>query len=90
MFLTARTWNESEKRAGYIFKSRERRAPIRVSPALLVVPEECAGMSGTWTPREYAVGPARVRVQSVSDLENSGKGPVMVREPGVQGEPERF
>lgn len=55
----------------------------RVEPSRLVVPEECAGKSGTWVPREYAAGPARVRVQSVSDIENERKGPVMAREPVV-------
>nr|WP_321353130.1 UvrD-helicase domain-containing protein [uncultured Methanoregula sp.] len=41
----------------------------RVEPELIVVPEECAGMSGTWTPQHYDPGPKRVKLESVSDLE---------------------
>jgi len=52
----------------------------RVSPSLLVVPDECSGKSGTWRGARYSPWPERVRIQSVSELE---KGPVHAREPGV-------
>ncbi|MDO8871780.1 MAG: UvrD-helicase domain-containing protein [Methanoregula sp.] len=52
----------------------------RVSSALLVVPEECAGKAGTWTGPVYSAGPERVKVVSVSEME---KGLVHVREPVV-------
>ena len=52
----------------------------RVSPALIVMPEECAGKVGTWIAPQYSAGPERVKVVSVSELE---KGPVHAREPGV-------
>ncbi len=52
----------------------------RVSPSLLVVQDECAGMSGTWSGPQYSPGPERVKVVSVSELE---KGPVHAREPMV-------
>ncbi|MCX6691482.1 MAG: hypothetical protein NTW33_05370, partial [Methanoregula sp.] len=54
----------------------------RVEPSLLIVPEECAGKSGTWTAPVYSAGPGRVKVVSVSELEKT-KGPVPVREPVV-------
>ncbi|MDO9035691.1 MAG: 3'-5' exonuclease, partial [Methanoregula sp.] len=40
----------------------------RVPPSLLVVPEECAGKSGTWSGPRYSPGPERERVVSVSEL----------------------
>ncbi|GAB6284893.1 MAG: hypothetical protein STSR0009_10930 [Methanoregula sp.] len=52
----------------------------RVSPALLIVPEVCAGTAGTWVQPEYVTGPEREKVASVSELE---KGPAPVREPVV-------
>jgi hypothetical protein len=52
----------------------------RVSPSLLVVPDECGGKTGTWSGARYSPGPERVRIQSVSELE---KGPVHARESGV-------
>jgi ATP-dependent helicase/nuclease subunit A len=54
----------------------------RVEPSLIVVPEECAGMAGTWTAPVYSAGPERVKVVSVSELEKV-KGPVPIREPVV-------
>jgi len=54
----------------------------RIEPSLLVVPEECAAKDGTWKAPEYAVGPMRVKVVSVSELE-MGKGRVPAREPLV-------
>jgi ATP-dependent helicase/nuclease subunit A len=57
----------------------------RVEPALLVVPEECAGKAGTWKEPVYSTGPERVKVESVSDIEtqNKAESPVPFREPGV-------
>jgi len=52
----------------------------RVSPSLLVVPDECAHKAGFWISPVYSAGPERERVVSVSELE---KGPVHAREPGV-------
>ncbi|MDO8871782.1 MAG: PD-(D/E)XK nuclease family protein [Methanoregula sp.] len=52
----------------------------RVSPSLLVVPEECVGNVGTWSGPQYSPGPDRVKVVSVSELE---KGPVHARDPVV-------
>jgi len=54
----------------------------RVKPELIVVPEECAGKTGTWVAPVYSAGPERVKVVTVSELE-TGKGPVPVREPIV-------
>ena len=34
----------------------------RVSPSLLVVPDECSGKSGTWSGTRYSPGPERVRI----------------------------
>jgi ATP-dependent helicase/nuclease subunit A len=55
----------------------------RVEPSLIVVPEGCTGKTGTWTAPEYSVGPERVKVKSVSDIEkqNKAKEPVPAREP---------
>jgi len=52
----------------------------RVEPSLIVVPEECAGRSGTRAAPVYATGPERVKVRSVSEIENErkGKGPALV------------
>jgi ATP-dependent helicase/nuclease subunit A len=70
----------------------------RVSPSLLVVPDECSGKSGTWSGARYSPGPERVKVKTVSELENEykkrkGNRPVPIREkveskdlPGVKGE----
>ncbi|HII98215.1 MAG TPA: UvrD-helicase domain-containing protein [Methanoregula sp.] len=57
----------------------------RVEPSLIVVPEECAGKAGIWTAPRYSPGPARVKVKTVSDIENEmkGKEPAAAREPGV-------
>lgn len=55
----------------------------RVEPELIVVPEECAGMSGTWTVQKYEHGPERVKAESVSDSEEKEKGPVPVHSSGV-------
>jgi ATP-dependent helicase/nuclease subunit A len=57
----------------------------RVEPSLIVVPEECAGRSGTWIPQKHDPGPKRVRIKTVSAIENemNGAGPVPAREPAV-------
>ncbi|MCK9632594.1 MAG: UvrD-helicase domain-containing protein [Methanoregula sp.] len=53
----------------------------RVEPSLVVVPVECAGKVGTWTPQEYSVGPEIVKPISVSDLEKASETePVTIRE----------
>jgi ATP-dependent helicase/nuclease subunit A len=50
----------------------------RVEPSLIVVPDECAGKAGTWAAPEYSVGPKRVKVKSVSELEKqTEKEPVL-------------
>ena len=54
----------------------------RVEPSLIIVPEECAGKTGTWTAPVYSAGPERMKVVSVSELER-GKEPVPAREPVV-------
>ncbi len=58
----------------------------RVEPSLIVVPEECAGKTGTRKEPEYNPGTARVKPVSVSELEKeSGKSFVKspAREPVV-------
>jgi len=45
-------------------------------PELLVVPEECAGRSGTWSPKEFDKGPERIEIMSVTELENKGSAHV--------------
>jgi ATP-dependent helicase/nuclease subunit A len=57
----------------------------RVSPSLLVVPDECVGKTGTWTGPVYSPGPERVTIKSVSEIEKEmkGKGPAVSREPVV-------
>jgi hypothetical protein len=45
----------------------------RVEPALIVVPEECEGKTGTWTAPVYTAEPERVKVVSVSELEIAEK-----------------
>jgi len=45
-------------------------------PELLVVPEECAGRSGTWSPKEFDKGPGRIEIMSVTELENKGSAHV--------------
>jgi len=57
----------------------------RVEPSLLIVPDECAGKAGTRAAPIYSVGPERVKVRSVSDIENErkGKGTGPAREPVV-------
>jgi hypothetical protein len=63
----------------------------RVSPSLLVVPDECSGKTGSWTPPEYSAGPERVKPVSVSELEKTdGKTPAREKVvskylPGVPG-----
>ncbi|MBP7715912.1 MAG: UvrD-helicase domain-containing protein [Methanoregulaceae archaeon] len=39
------------------------------TPELLVVPEECAGKGGTWSPKEFDKGPEGIEIISVTDLE---------------------
>ena len=61
-------------------------------PELIMIPDECAGMHGTWTPQEFKK-PEPARVWSVTELEkekSSGVGypghqppPVL---PGIKGE----
>jgi len=55
----------------------------RIEPELLVVPEECKGQVGTWTPMVYSAGPDPVRVVSVSELSETRTGPGPAREPVV-------
>jgi len=56
----------------------------RVEPSLIIVPEECAGKSGTRAEPVYDAGPGRVKVVSVSELERgTAEGPVPAREPGA-------
>lgn len=59
----------------------------RVRPSLLVVPEACAGKAGTWMPREYVAGPARVKPISVSDLEEEMREKEPVPSPAPDREP---
>jgi ATP-dependent exoDNAse (exonuclease V) beta subunit len=50
---------------------------------LIVVPEEFAGMTGTWVPRGYDARPTRLKPISVSELEKKAAA----KEPGpVKGE----
>ncbi|MDD1705921.1 MAG: PD-(D/E)XK nuclease family protein, partial [Methanoregulaceae archaeon] len=42
----------------------------KTSPELFLVPEACAGMSGTWSPREFDKGPEGIRIISVTELED--------------------
>jgi ATP-dependent helicase/nuclease subunit A len=42
----------------------------KTTPELLVVPEECAGKSGTWSPKELDKGPVGIRIISVTELED--------------------
>ncbi|HNI42552.1 MAG TPA: PD-(D/E)XK nuclease family protein, partial [Methanoregulaceae archaeon] len=39
------------------------------TPELLVVPEECAGKGGTWSPKEFDKGTEGVEIISVTELE---------------------
>jgi ATP-dependent helicase/nuclease subunit A len=45
----------------------------KVTPGLIVVPEECSGMKGTWVQPEFDEGPERTRVYTVSELEEEEK-----------------
>ncbi len=53
----------------------------RVEPSLIVVPEECAGKTGTWKAPEYSVGPQRVKPISVSELEKKDRKIAAAHEP---------
>jgi ATP-dependent helicase/nuclease subunit A len=59
----------------------------RIEPDLIVVPGECTGKAGTWTAARYSPGPERVKVKSVSDIENENRGkepgPATAREPVI-------
>ena len=46
------------------------------TPELLIVPEECAGRSGIWSPKEFDKGTEGVEIISVTELENEGSSPV--------------
>lgn len=54
-----------------------------VEPSLITVPEVCARKTGTWTAPEYSIGPERVKVISVSELEKTEKTVLPAREPVV-------
>lgn len=43
----------------------------RERPELIKVPEECAGMRGTWSRPELAASPDRIRTWSVSEIEKA-------------------
>jgi ATP-dependent helicase/nuclease subunit A len=69
----------------------------KVRAELITVPEECAGKHGTWAPQVFEQGPDRIRVYSVTELEElekkrspgfvSGKEPAESRYlPGIEGE----
>jgi ATP-dependent helicase/nuclease subunit A len=59
----------------------------REEPALIIVPKEFAGMSGTWVPRGYDAGPARLKPVSVSELEEEAAAKEPKPEKGRAGEP---
>jgi ATP-dependent helicase/nuclease subunit A len=59
----------------------------RIEPALLVVPEECTRWAGTWKPREYVTGPARMKPVSVSDLEEEMQKKEPIQPPTPAREP---
>jgi ATP-dependent helicase/nuclease subunit A len=46
----------------------------RIEPSLIIVPGECAGKAGTWTVPRYSAGPTRLKVKSVSEIEEEMKG----------------
>lgn len=54
----------------------------RIEISLITVPEECAGKTGTWTSPDYSIGPERVKLVSVSELENAEQK-MPIRTPGT-------
>ena len=54
----------------------------RIEPSLIVIPEECAEKTGSWTAPKYSIGPERVKVVSVSELEKTEQE-MPIRTPGT-------
>jgi ATP-dependent helicase/nuclease subunit A len=54
----------------------------RIEPSLIVIPEECAEKCGSWTAPKYSIGPERVKVVSVSELEKTEQE-MPIRIPGT-------
>jgi len=49
---------------------------VKTTPELLVVPEECAGRGGTWSPKEFDKGAEGIEIISVTEFEDEQASPV--------------